>query len=146
MCKLAAGFGKVELEQRVREGHLDRRGQNLCVLQDHGGLIHFAWYFSVFIPGNDESRQVMITPITNAPLRLPGGEGAPLIFPRGVPPLGTRLPPHVHPICILFPETSRRRQTPTPHSRTRVAPPTPSDRGPIRDRVRGREYSHPHPP
>jgi len=31
-CKLAAGFGKVELERRIREGDLDQRGQNLCIL------------------------------------------------------------------------------------------------------------------
>ena len=93
----------------------------------------------------------------------PGTVSRPEGYPHPPPATGREGDPHPHPSALppppsnpftplFFPtpdqflETSRRRQTPTPHSRTRVAPPTPSDRDPIRDRVRGREYSHPHSP
>ena len=54
---------------------------------------------------------------------------------RGPPPHPSALPPPpsnsftplFFPTPDQFLETSRRRQTPTPHSRTRVAPPTRSD-------------------
>ena len=83
---------------------------------------------------------------TPAPLRLPGGKGIPPHPSALPPPPSNSFTPLFFPTPDQFLETSRRRQTPTPHSRTRVAPPTPSDRDPIRDRVRGREYPHPLPP
>ena len=74
------------------------------------------------------------------------GRGPPPSSLSPTPPPSNPFTPLFFPTPDQFLETSRRRQTPTPHSRTRVAPPTPSDRDPIRDRVRGREYPHPLPP